>query len=83
VIVSGPSREFRCSASSRDPSQASIVGTHKHTVTVGNDLVEVNTESSIQATKTAFRIFINLNVTKNGKPFFQKAWTVTEPRRLL
>ena len=83
VIVSSPRSEFRCSASSRDPSQASIVGTHKHTVTVGNEVVEVNTESSIQATKTAFRIFINLNVTKNGKPFFQKAWTVTEPRRLL
>ncbi len=83
VIVTGTAREFRCSASSRDPSQASIVGTHKQVVNAGSDAIEVNAESSIQATKTVFRILINLNVTKNGQPFFHRVWTATEPRRLL
>ena len=28
-------------------------------------------------------ILIDLNVSKNGRPFFVKTWTASEPRRLL
>ncbi len=74
---------FRCTASSRDPAQASIVGTHSYVLQREDGSVEVTAQSSIRATETAFHITINLTVTQNGKPFFQKQWLVSEPRRLL
>src|SRR5262249_21183342 len=74
---------FRCTASSRDPSQASIVGTHTNILKREDGEIEVTAESTIRATDKAFHILINLTVTRNGKPWFQRQWTVTEPRRLL
>jgi hypothetical protein len=74
---------FRCTASSQDPAKASIVGTHKYTLNRQDGAVEVMAESTIRATDTAFHITINLIVTRNGEPFFQRNWTVSEPRRLL
>jgi hypothetical protein len=74
---------FRCTASSKDPAQASIVGTHTYVLTREDGTFEISAESSIRATATAFHISINLNVTRNGKPYFQKKWLLTEPRKLL
>jgi hypothetical protein len=74
---------FRCTASSKDPAQASIVGTHTYTLEREDGTIEVTAESTIRATATAFHISIDLNVTRNGKPFFSRKWMVTEPRRLL
>ncbi len=76
-------RDFRCSASSREPAQASIVGMDKFVLEREEGTIEVVAESTIRATATAFHILINLNVTRNGRPFFHKEWTATEPRRLL
>jgi hypothetical protein len=75
--------DFRCSASSRNPAQASITGIHKLTMNREDGTIDVNAESSIRATETEFHIIINLNVSRNGRPFFHKQWTATEPRRLL
>jgi hypothetical protein len=74
---------YRCTASSRDPAQASIVGTHRLSLNVENDAYEITAESSIRATRTSFHVIVNLNVTKNGQLFFHKQWLSTEPRRLL
>jgi putative CocE/NonD family hydrolase len=74
---------FRCTASSKDPAQASIVGTHTYTLRREDGTFEVSAESTVRATATAFHITINLTVTRNGKPFFHKTWTASEPRRLL
>ena len=74
---------FRCSASSKDPAQASIVGTHRFVLEREDGRIEVSAESTIRATETTFHIVIDLNVTRNGRPFFQKTWTASEPRRLL
>jgi uncharacterized protein len=75
--------EFRCSASSDDPAQASIVGTHKLGFRREDGLIEVTAESAIRSTETDFHVSINLHVTRNGLTFFQKQWLFTEPRRLL
>ncbi len=75
--------DFRCSASSRNPGQASITGRHILAVRREDGVIEVSAESAIRATATAFHILINLNITRNGRPFFHKEWTATEPRRLL
>jgi len=75
--------EFRCTASSKDPAKASIVGLHKFGVKREDGIIEVAGESSIRATATDFHIVVNLRVMKNGLLFFQKQWTATEPRRLL
>jgi hypothetical protein len=77
------SSNFRCTASAKDPAQASIVGTHSYTVEREDGTFEVTAESTIRATATHFHITIDLNVLRNGKPFFSKKWLVTEPRRLL
>ncbi len=74
---------YRCSASSRNPAQASIVGLHRFVLKREDGTIESAAESAIRATENAFHIIINLNVTKNGMPFFHKEWTATEPRRLL
>ncbi len=80
--VTGQS-EFRCSASADNPAQASIVGTHKIGFRREDGIIEVTAESTIRSTETEFHIAINLHVTRNGLPFFQKQWLRTEPRRLL
>jgi hypothetical protein len=74
---------FRCTASSKDPAQASIVGTHTYVLKREDGTIEVTAESTIRATATAFHILIDLNVTRNGRPFFHKRWLASEPRRLL
>jgi putative CocE/NonD family hydrolase len=74
---------FHCTASAKDPAQASIIGTHTFVLKREDGTFEVSAESTIRATATAFHITINLNVTRNGKSFFQKQWMVSEPRRLL
>jgi hypothetical protein len=38
-------------------------------------------ESSIRAAADCFHIVIDLTVHRNGRPFFQKQWLATEPRR--
>ncbi|MFN0172047.1 MAG: CocE/NonD family hydrolase [Bryobacteraceae bacterium] len=75
--------EFRCSASDDDPAKASIVGTHKLAFRRDDGVIEVNAESSIRSTETDFHVTVNIHVTRNGLPFFQKQWLLTEPRRLL
>ncbi len=75
--------EFRCTASELDPAQASIVGTHRYGFSREDGLYDVVAESTIRATRTTFHIVINLQVTRNGRTFFQKSWMASEPRRLL
>jgi hypothetical protein len=75
--------EFLCSASDDNPAQASIVGTHKLAIRREDGIIEVTAESSIRATETDFHLTVNLHVTRNGQPFFQKQWLHSEPRRLL
>jgi hypothetical protein len=75
--------EFHCSASDDNPAQASIVGTHKLGFRREDGLIEVTAESSIRSTETDFHVTVNIYVTRNGLPFFQKQWLITEPRRLL
>ena len=77
------SGHFRCTAVTHDPSQASIVGTHTDVLRREDGIYEIVAESSISATATAFHIVINLNITRDGKPFFSKNWIVSEPRKLL
>lgn len=74
---------FRCTANSKDPAQASIVGTHTYKIKREDGIFEISAESTIRATATAFHLTINLNVSRNGKPFFHKQWLVSEPRRML
>jgi putative CocE/NonD family hydrolase len=74
---------FHCSASVDDPAHASIVGFHKIAFKREDEIIEVIAESSIRSTETDFHVVINLHVTRNALPFFQKRWLVTEPRRRL
>jgi putative CocE/NonD family hydrolase len=76
-------QSFRCTASEKDPAQASMVGTQTYVLEREDGNYEVTAESTIRATATAFHITINLTVTRNGKPFFHKQWMTSEPRRLL
>ena len=74
--------EFRCTASTLNPAQSSIVGTHTYAVEREDGKYVIVGESSIRATATTFHIVINLTITRNGQPFFQKQWTADEPRQL-
>jgi hypothetical protein len=59
------------------------VGTHKLGFRREDGTIEVVGESSIRSTETDFHVIVNLSVTRNGRPFFQRQWMITEPRRLL
>lgn len=74
---------FRCTANTRNPGQAVIVGQHMFGMKREDGEYKVHAESTIRATESAFHITINLHVTRNGKTFFQKQWLATEPRKLL
>jgi hypothetical protein len=74
---------FRCTASSRDPARASIVGTHTYVLKREDGTFEVIAESTTRATATAFHLTVNLTVKRNGKLFFHKNWMASEPRKLL
>jgi hypothetical protein len=74
---------FRCTASSANPAQSSIVGYHRYSVERQDGVYDVVGESSIRATVDCFHIVIDLTVHRNGRLFFQKQWLATEPRREL
>ena len=74
---------FRCTASSRDPAKASIVGTHTYAFTSEGEEYEVRAESSIRATAGTFDLLIVLDVNKSGSPFFHREWKESHPRHLL
>jgi hypothetical protein len=74
---------YRCFVSSDDPAQSGISATHTVHATHGADQIEARADVSIRGTQTDFHIHIDLKVSKNGEPFFNKTWTATEPRRLL
>jgi hypothetical protein len=74
---------FRCTASSSNPAQASIVGYHRFSLERQDGQYDVVGESSIRATREAFLIVIDLTVHRNGRVFFQKQWLASEPRNKL
>src|SRR5262249_48355458 len=76
-------QNFRCTASTKNPAQASMMGTQTYLLRREDGTYEVSSESTIRATATAFHTKTTLPGTRNGKPFFQKRWLVSEPRRLL
>jgi putative CocE/NonD family hydrolase len=75
--------EFQATVSDDDPAKASIVGRHTYTFRREDGAIEVTAESSIRSTETDFHVTIQLLVTRNGLPFFQKQWLHSQPRRLL
>jgi hypothetical protein len=76
-------QDMCCSASARNPAQASIVASHTYTQEREDGVTETCAESTLRSTQSAFHLTIQLNVTRNVKPFFRKHWVATEPRRLL
>ena len=59
------------------------MGTHTYELTREDGVYKIIAESSIRATRSTFNIVIDLNVTKNGQPFFHKKWMESVPRELL
>lgn len=80
--ISSESR-FRCTASSSNPARSSIVGTHRYSVEREDGTYDIVGESAIRATAEAFHIVIDLTVTRNGRPFFERRWIASEPRKKL
>lgn len=76
-------QDFHCLTDCSNPAHASITGLHRYQLEREDGVFETCAESTIRATETAFHILINLNVTCNGKAFFQKRWLASEPRQLL
>ena len=74
---------FRCTASSVNPAQASILGHHRYSLERQDGTYDVISESSIRATADTFQIVIDLTVHRNGRLFFQKQWLASELRKKL
>lgn len=74
---------FRCTTSSTNPGQSSIIGYHRYSIDRQDGKYDVVSESSIRATRDTFHIVIDLTVHRNDRLFFQKQWLASEPRQKL
>ncbi|PYV87587.1 MAG: hypothetical protein DMG05_17360 [Acidobacteria bacterium] len=72
-----------CGSAGASPSQSPLVETHRFLLEGEEGVIEVSSETSIRATGNSFHILIDLHVSRNGRHFFVKTWTASEPRRLL
>jgi hypothetical protein len=74
---------FRCWVSSRDPAASGISGIHEFVLRRWGEVIEIVSESAIQASATEFDITTTLTVKKNGEMFHQSRRVDKERRRLL
>ncbi len=69
--------------SNRNPAEAWINATHRHVQKWAGAEIVSEAEGMMTSNETHFVINIALNVTMNGKPYFQKRWSQTYERELL
>ncbi|MFT5367034.1 MAG: putative CocE/NonD family hydrolase [Candidatus Latescibacterota bacterium] len=75
--------QLTLSASNENPADVSGTGHHHRKITRTDGETEIDSSYTIRSTATAFHTTIDLNITINGLPHFQKQWTNTFPRDLL
>lgn len=77
------SENIRLTAHHHDPANAHLFNEVVYRLTQHGYEIEILASGTIRAIETDFHIDIQLHVNLNGKPFWQKAWLQSIPRRLL
>lgn len=70
-------------ASDHDPAHAWLFNEVNYELEERGYQTHIRATGSIRSTEVAFHVDVQLNVTLNGNPFFQKSWLETVPRYLL
>jgi hypothetical protein len=70
-------------ASQRDPAHATVRGLSWLTLRRQDCTIDARVRGHIESTATDFHVAIQLNVTMDETPHFQKRWVRTIPRHLL
>lgn len=70
-------------ASNRNPAEVSATGKHSRHFSRPGMEVHVETNTTLRSTEEAFHLAIELHVTLNGFPHFQRRWVRSFPRILL
>jgi hypothetical protein len=74
---------LRATASARNPADATLVGASYTTVQWAERTTESRATGAIHSTADAFHVSIELQITVDGVPNFQRQWLKSVPRRLL
>jgi hypothetical protein len=75
--------EMRAVVNERDPARASVTGNSWMALRWPDRTVESRAHGRIESTRTVLHASIELTVTADGRPRFEKRWLRTIPRRLL
>jgi hypothetical protein len=70
-------------ASDHDPAHAWLYNEVDYKLEERGYQTHIRATGSIRSTATAFHVDVQLTITLNGNPFFQKSWLETLPRHLL
>jgi putative CocE/NonD family hydrolase len=76
-------RDVTCLVSEQNPGQASVRGLSRTTLTWTDRVIETQARGQIESTANAFHVTIQLDITMDGLPHFNKRWVRTYPRQLL
>lgn len=66
--------------SARNPAEAVATASYHHDYSTPTLPVEIETQCTTTSDETTFRHLIQVQATVNGKPHFQKSWSVSVPR---
>jgi hypothetical protein len=70
-------------ASNRNPADVVATGKHHRRIVRADGVTTVDTSCRVRSTDTAFHVTIDIDITVNGAPHFQRHWTRSFPRALL
>jgi hypothetical protein len=76
-------RDVTCMVSEQNPARASVRGLSRTTLTWTDRVIETQARGQIESTANAFHVTIQLDITMDGLPHFNKRWVRTFPRQLL
>jgi putative CocE/NonD family hydrolase len=76
-------REVTATVSERDPAQATVRGLSRTTLYWPNRVIDTQARGQIESTMSHFHVTIQLHITMDGIPHFNKRWVRTIPRHLL
>jgi uncharacterized protein len=76
-------RDVTCQVSEQNPAQASVRGLGRTTLYWPDRVIETRARGQIESTTTVFNVTIQLDITMDGVPHFNRRWVCTFPRHLL
>ena len=82
-MESAQERDVTCRVSEQNPAQASVRGLSRTTLYWPDRVIETRARGQIESNAAVFNVTIQLDITMDGVPHFNRRWVRTFPRHLL